>query len=131
MQITPPFGYKEVVPFLKNHKVRLLAPGEVPEFARTSNAIPISMTEFRVVARDYPIVFSASEGGQSFVPVAVLGLAYGENVYCEEGQWVSNVYTPAYARRFPFCMSRVNVNRIEPANAWMKASWASLIISFA
>jgi len=113
MQITPPFGYKEVVPFLKNHKVRLLAPGEVPEFARTSNAIPISMTEFRAVARDYPIVFSASEGGQSFVPVAVLGLAYGENVYCDEDQWASNVYTPAYARRFPFCMSKVNVNRVE------------------
>jgi len=44
MQISPPFGYKEVVPFLKTQKVRLLGPGEVPEFVQHGNAIPISMS---------------------------------------------------------------------------------------
>src|SRR5688572_32358999 len=44
MQIAPPFGYKEVVPFLKTQKVRLLAPGQVPEFAQAANAIPVSHT---------------------------------------------------------------------------------------
>ena len=29
MQIAPPFGYSEVVPFLKTHKVRLPAAGEL------------------------------------------------------------------------------------------------------
>ena len=66
MQISAPFGYKEVVPFQKNQKARLLAPGEVPEFARNGNAIPISHTEFQLVARDYPIVFtSGGTGGAS------------------------------------------------------------------
>ena len=37
MQIAPPFGYREIVPFLKTQKVHLLAPGEVPEFARRGN----------------------------------------------------------------------------------------------
>src|SRR6476469_10707162 len=32
MQISPPYGSKEVVPYLQKQKVRLLAPGEVPEF---------------------------------------------------------------------------------------------------
>ena len=45
MQISPPFGYKEVVPFLKTQKVRLLAPGEVPEFAQHGNAMPIPLVE--------------------------------------------------------------------------------------
>ena len=58
MQISPPFGYSEVVPFLKNQRVRLLNPGQVPEFAQQGNAIPISMTEFQPVAREYPIVFT-------------------------------------------------------------------------
>src|SRR5205807_6362090 len=113
MQIAPPFGYKEVVPFLKNQKVRLLAPGEVPEFAQRGNAIPISLSEFQPVAREYPIVFTASDNAQSFAPVAVLGLGAGENVFYENGRWANGVYIPAYARRYPFCMAKLNVNRVE------------------
>ena len=113
MQISPPFGYKEVVPFLKNQKVRLLAPGEVPEFVQHGNAIPISFSEFQLAARDYPIVFTGAEGAQSFAPVAVLGLTSGENLFYENGQWASGVYIPAYARRYPFCMAKVNVNQVE------------------
>jgi hypothetical protein len=113
MQISPPFGYKEVVPFLKTQKVRLLAPGEVPGFAQHGNAIPISLSEFQPVARDYPIVFTGADGSQSFAPVAVLGLAGGENLFYDNGSWISGVYIPAYARRYPFCMAKVNVNRVE------------------
>ena len=116
MQISPPFGYTEVVPFLKNHKVRLLAQGEVPQFAQRGNAIPISLSEFQTVAREYPIVFTADPNAQSFAPVAVLGLAAGENLFYDNGSWVSAVYIPAYARRYPFCMAKVNVNSVEQKN---------------
>src|SRR2546430_5116832 len=111
MQISPPFGYQEVVPFLKTQKVRLLAPGEVPEFAQHGNAMPISLSEFQPVARDYPIVFTAADGSQSFAPVAVLGLTSGENLFYDNGSWISGVYIPAYARRYPFCMAKVNLNQ--------------------
>jgi hypothetical protein len=57
MQIAPPFGYKQVIPFQKTHKVRLLAPGEAPEFVRDGAAIPISHSEFVPAGRHYPIVF--------------------------------------------------------------------------
>jgi len=30
MEISPPFGYKEIVPLLKTHKVRLLNPARFP-----------------------------------------------------------------------------------------------------
>ena len=112
MQISPPFGYKEVVPFLKTQKVRLLGPGEVPEFARNNNAIPISLSEFQPVARDYPIVFTGGVGAQELTPVAVLGLTAGENLFYENGTWVGGVYIPAYARRFPFCMAKLNINQV-------------------
>lgn len=42
MRISAPFGYKEIVPFLKTQKVRLLA----PEFIQRGNAVPISHSEF-------------------------------------------------------------------------------------
>ena len=113
MQISPPFGYKEVVPFLKNQKVRLLGPGEVPEFVQHGNAIPISMSEFQPVHRDYPIVFTGGQGADVLTPVAVLGLTGGENLFYQDGKWVSGVYIPAYARRYPFCMAKVNINQVE------------------
>jgi hypothetical protein len=113
MQISPPFGYKEVVPFLKTQKVRLLAPGEVPEFVQRGNAVPISHTEFQVIARHYPIVFTSPDSGKSYAAVAVLGLTSGENLFYGDGKWSGGSYVPAYARRFPFCMARVNLNKVE------------------
>jgi len=116
MQITPPFGYREVVPFLKTQKVRLLKQGEVPPFAQRGNAVPISHTEFQLVAREYPIVFTSGDGGKSFAAVAVLGIAAGENLFFDGSSWAPRVYVPAYARRYPFCMARVNVDQVEQKN---------------
>jgi hypothetical protein len=106
MQITPPFGYTEVVPLLKTQRVRLARPGEVPAFARTLNAIPISYTEFGPASHDYPVVFTSGDGGKTYAPVAVLGMSAGENLYCEGDAWAGGVYIPAYARRHPFCMAK-------------------------
>lgn len=116
MQIKPPFGYTEVVPLLKTHRVRLLRRGEVPAFAQRLNAIPISYTEFALAARDYPVVFTSGDGGKTFAPVAVLGMAAGENLYVNADGWAPNVYVPAYARRFPFCMAKVTLNQVEQQN---------------
>lgn len=116
MQISPPFGYKEVVPFLKTQKVRLLAQGDVPEFVQRGNAVPISHTEFQPIARHYPIVFTTADQGKTYAAVAVLGLSAGENLFFGEGRWSSGAYIPAYARRYPFCMARVNVNKVEQKN---------------
>ena len=116
MQISPPFGYREIVPFNRTQKVRLLRPGEMPEFTRGLNSIPISYTEFALVAREYPIVFTAVAGGKLFAPVAVLGMAAAENLYDNGGAWAGGVYVPAYARRFPFCMAKVTLDKVEQQN---------------
>jgi hypothetical protein len=107
MQIAPPFGYREVVPFLKTHKVRLQAPGDAPPFLRQSNAVPVSYTEFHPVMREYPIVFATADQGKTFAAVAVLGISGAENVFVKDGAWEKGLYVPAYARRFPFCMARI------------------------
>ena len=112
MQIAPPFGYKQVVPFQKTHKVRLLAPGEAPEFVRNGGAIPISHSEFVPAGRHYPIVFISGDG-KTYNAVAVVGMSNNENLFVSDGRWAGDVYMPAYARRFPFCMAKVNVNQVE------------------
>jgi hypothetical protein len=113
MDISPPFGYKEIVPLLKTHKVRLLKAGEVPPFVRDLNAIPISYSEFARVALTYPIVFTSGDKGETFAPVAVLGMTGGENLFVSKDLWAERTYVPAYARRFPFCMARVTLDKVE------------------
>ena len=112
MQISPPFGYKQVVPFKKTDKVRLLAPGETPAFARDGAAIPISHSEFVPAGRHYPIVFISTDG-KNFNAVAVVGMTSKENLFVADGRWDGDVYMPAYARRYPFCMAKVSMNRVE------------------
>jgi hypothetical protein len=116
MDIKPPFGYQDIAPLARNQKVRLLAAGEVPAFARNLNSIPISYTEFALVAREYPIIFTSGGDNRNFAPVAVLGMAAGENLYDNNGKWASNVYVPAYVRRFPFCMTKVTLDKVEQQN---------------
>jgi hypothetical protein len=93
--------------------VRLPAPGEVPQFARALNAIPVSYTEFTPVSRQYPIVFTSGDNGRNFTPVAVLGMTAGENLFVEGAAWAAGAYVPAYARRYPFCMAKVTLNQVE------------------
>ncbi len=116
MNISPPFGYKDIVPLNRTQKVRLLRPGEMPAFTHDLNAIPISYTEFAVASREYPIVFTAMAGSRLFAPVAVLGMTAGENLYNHAGAWASGIYVPAYARRFPFCMAKVTLEKVEQKN---------------
>ena len=116
MDIRPPFGYKEIVPLNRAHRVRLLKPGELPQFARGMNSMPISYSEFARVEREYPIVFIPGQGNDSFAPVAVLGMTEGENLFDAGGRWAENVYVPAYVRRFPFCMARVTLDKVEQQN---------------
>ena len=115
MQISAPFGYTEITPFLKNHKVALLDPGVLPSFTQQLNAIPVSYTEFNVAHRDFPLVFSSGDDGKSFAPVAVLGLEAMENLFVLNDGWAPGVYVPAYVRRYPFCMARVTLDNIEQA----------------
>ena len=116
MQINPPFGYKEIVPLYKTNKVRLPAQGALPEFCKQLNAIPISYTEFSVACRDYPLVFTSGDEGKSYAPVAVLGLTNGENLFLADGAWARGAYLPAYVRRYPFCMARVNLDKVEQSD---------------
>lgn len=109
MRITVPWGYDEIVPLQKQHRV-LLRGGGTPAFCRATNALALSFAEFVVAARDYPIVFAGSGGasGEGYVPVIVLGLADRANLFVDgAGEWDPACYLPAYVRRYPFCISKV------------------------
>ncbi len=68
------------------------------DFARHTNSVPVTGSEFAQVMRFYPIVF----GGSTPFPVAVLGLEE-TNLFVEpDASWTKRYYIPAYLRRYPF-----------------------------
>ena len=77
------------------------------------NSYFINAVEFADACRDYPIVFvraTAAEAGKPLevAPVAVFGLAPGENLFLESsGQWNAS-YIPAQLRAYPFALARVS-----------------------
>jgi len=110
LQITPPFGYNDIAPLQKTDKVLLPAAGTTPDFCRSINALVVSFGEFNAAARDYPIVFASSDANESYSPLVVLGLADQQNLFVDaSGEWDGASYLPAFVRRYPFCISRLNV----------------------
>ena len=74
--------------------------------AGKSHAIPVTVDEFALAQRHYPIVFSI---GDSPVPLALMGLNEGVNVFLDEtGRPLEpTLYIPAYLRRYPFLLARL------------------------
>ena len=116
MDIRPPYGYQEVVPLTKQHRVVLPESRKLPLVFRTLTAVPLSFTEFSTACRDLPIAFVSGDSGSSFVPMVVLGLENQQNLFVtRDNAWEDSVYLPAYVRRYPFCMTRVTVDGQEQA----------------
>jgi hypothetical protein len=101
-----PLFYKTPMPLEPGrHANAGLNPKSDFAFARDTNAVALTLQEFALAARHYPIVFSALA---PVVPFAVTGVRDNENLFVEKnGQWKEDVYVPAYVRRYPFIFSEV------------------------
>jgi hypothetical protein len=101
-----PLFYKDLQPLSSqlhaNWKARTVE--SAPFFAQ-AHAVPLTVEEFILAQRHYPIVFSA---GPNPVPLALFGLNEGVNVFTDDqGIPTSNIYIPAYVRRYPFMLARL------------------------
>ena len=90
-------------------KVRRNAPS--PQIGQ-SHAVPVTVDEFALVQRHYPIVFSV---GQNPVPIALMGLNEGVNVFLDSEGRVKDpsVSLPAFIRRYPFLLARLRADSDE------------------
>jgi hypothetical protein len=102
-----PLFYNAIEPLnLDQHgKMKVRAITSMPEIAHT-HAVPLTVDEFTLVQRHYPIVFSV---GGTPVPIALMGLNEGVNVFLDEsGRALDpNLYIPAYLRRYPFLLAKL------------------------
>jgi hypothetical protein len=102
-----PLFYNSLAPLSSQlHPTHGLKPRENLEFTRRTHAIPVTVDEFAVVQRFYPIVFGL---GENPAPLALVGLQEGQNLYLgADGQWESGYYIPAFVRRYPFMLARLS-----------------------
>jgi hypothetical protein len=86
-----------------NMKIRRIE--SAPEMGST-HAVPVTVDEFALLQRFYPIVFSV--GGEP-VPLALMGLNEGANAFLDSTGLPHDpsVYIPAYMRRYPFLLARL------------------------
>lgn len=73
------------------------------------HAVPLTVEEFPQAQRHFPIVFSSKQSeNDSSVPLALMGLNEGVNVFIDEqGTLTGPTYVPAYVRRYPFMLARL------------------------
>jgi hypothetical protein len=105
---TLPLFYKELEPLnvTQHGKMKVRPITSMPEVGHT-HGVPVTVDEFALAQRHYPIVFSI---GDNPVPIALMGLNEGVNVFLDEsGKAIENVqlYIPAYIRRYPFMLARL------------------------
>jgi len=98
----PPLFYSRPVPLSPQyHATTKIRPETDFGFAKQTNAIPLTLPEFVLAARNYPIIFI----GDELVPSMAVGLRPGDNLFVDmKGAWEPNFYVPAYVRRFPFIL---------------------------
>jgi SapC len=86
------------------------APGAT--FLVNQHAIPLTVDEFPLAQRNFPIVFSQ---GDDAVPLALMGLNEGVNVFINEEGQLRDPYTyvPAYVRRYPYMLARLSAEAEE------------------
>jgi hypothetical protein len=102
-----PLFYKNLQPLSPNLHGALKSKQsmDAPYFAN-ANAIPLTVDEFVAAQRDFPIVFSA---GEVPVPLGLMGLNDGVNVFVDEnGKAYNPFYVPAYVRRYPYLLAKLD-----------------------
>lgn len=101
-----PLFYNDLTPLSsQQHAGWKNNPAERAPFLAKNHAVPLTIEEFAIAQRHYPIIFSA---GENSVPLALMGLNEGVNTFVDdEGKLLRETYVPAYIRRYPWLLARL------------------------
>lgn len=101
-----PLFYKDLLPLnSRDHADWKAGTFDRADFLASTHAIPLTTDEFVDAQRHFPIVFTA---GENPLPIALMGLNEGVNTFMgDDGKLTENVYLPAYARRYPFILAKL------------------------
>jgi hypothetical protein len=104
-----PLFYKDLMPLnMRDHKDWRQTTVDSASWLINQHAVPLTVDEFPLAQRHFPIVFSV---GENPVPLALMGLNEGINTFVDDqGKVTEDIYLPAYIRRYPFLLARLEQN---------------------
>jgi hypothetical protein len=101
-----PLLYNDLMPLnTRDHSKYATRPMEAAPFLAKQHAIPLTVEEFVQAQRHFPIVFSS---GDNPLPLVLMGLNEGVNTFIDaDGKINEPIYLPAYIRRYPFLLAKL------------------------
>lgn len=101
-----PLLYNDLMPLnTRDHSKYATRPMDAAPWLAKHHAIPLTVEEFVQAQRHFPIVFSS---GETPLPLALMGLNEGVNTFIDaDGKINEPVYLPAYIRRYPFLLAKL------------------------
>ena len=106
-QANLPMFYNDLMPLnSRDHATWKAKNADAAPWLIGQHAIPLTAEEVPQAARHYPIIFAS---GENPVPLALMGLNEGVNIFVDEaGKVTQPIYIPAYVRRYPFLLAKLN-----------------------
>ncbi len=105
-QANLPLFYQDLMPLnSRDHSKWKSRQTDKATWLSDQHAVPLTAEEFPDAGRNFPIIFSS---GENSVPLALMGLNEGVNVFLDkDSKLLENVYVPAYVRRYPFLLAKL------------------------
>ena len=88
----------------KHSKLKITESGDFTRY-RNRHLIPIVTRDFFTLAAEFPLVFVHNSDTDEFIPVAVMGLREGQNLYCQSEQWQAQVIPVSFGN-YPLSVAR-------------------------
>ena len=90
----------------KHVKLKVTDSGDYSRY-KEQNLIPIVTKDFFTLAVEFPLVFVTHEKPDEFIPVAIMGLRKGQNLYCQSDLWPAQVIPVSFGNA-PFSIVRAD-----------------------
>ena len=99
------------VPLAKDQhaKLRVIQSGDYTRF-KQQNLIPIVVRDFFTLSAEFPLVFVTNKNTEDFMPVAIMGLQEGQNLYCQEQPFPAHVVPVGFGNA-PFAITATDDSR--------------------
>jgi hypothetical protein len=90
----------------KHAKLKVIQSGDFTRF-KDKHLIPIVNQDFFALQAEFPVVFVKNQQTGEFIPVAVMGLREGQNLYCQTKEWKAHVIPMSFGNA-PLVIARAD-----------------------
>ena len=93
----------------KHADLKVINSGDYTRF-KEQHLIPIVVRDFYTLSSEFPLVFVTNVQSEEFMPVAIMGLKEGQNLYCQESPFPSQVIPIGFGNA-PFAITATDESR--------------------